>query len=372
MSPSDDLEGEMQRFPLDPPLEERLLAGRLAPEDASPGYAELAELLASARSPARPDELTREAETVARMAETLRSQVPNAIPTRGRTLMRSHPKAKAALAFVVALLAATTGAAFAGSLPAPAQSLAASVLERVGLDVQAEAEQERAEARHAAAMAYAEAVQAWTDCVAEAASSQGDESARTKPFDPERACGEHPRPQDFGLAASVELEDLPEEAQAGQARAEEKHAAATAYAEAVHDWTACVATAASSQGGEELRQEDFSPEQACGAHPSPSTFGLGGDEGEEQANPDVTGPPENSPPGSQGRGRPGGRPSAGPPADAGPPPEMGPPGNAGPPNEPGPPADAGPPPETGPPGNAGPPKEPGPPADAGPPAAAGE
>ena len=309
--------------------------------------------------------------------------------------------AKAALVLVAAVFAATTGAAFADSLPEPAQGVAADVLERVGLDLPrgeegAEEAQERAEAKQAAAAAYAGAVRTWTACVADAASRQGDESARTVPFDPEGKCGQHPRPQDFGLTAPVALDDLPEGARAGRARAEQQQSAAMAYAEAVQDWTDCVAKAASAQGDESVREEDFSPQQACGAHPSPGAFGLGGDEAENgestvttreeppegRGRPPGVGRPEPTtrpepegarrperavpngppprgergappPPGTHGGGPPPERPDARRPPDAGAPAQPAPQVQSGPPADAGPPDDAGPPRDAGPPGGVG-------------------
>jgi hypothetical protein len=66
-------------------------------------------------------------------------------------------------------------------------------------DAGAQGQQTAAE-KQAAAQAYADAVQEWTDCVAESAAAQGVEETRTTgAFDPRDACGEHPMPDDFGL-----------------------------------------------------------------------------------------------------------------------------------------------------------------------------
>jgi hypothetical protein len=60
--------------------------------------------------------------------------------------------------------------------------------------------QQTAADKQAAAQAHAEAVRQWTDCVAAAASAQGDAETRvTGGFDPRDACGEHPQLGDFGL-----------------------------------------------------------------------------------------------------------------------------------------------------------------------------
>lgn len=62
--------------------------------------------------------------------------------------------------------------------------------------------QQTAADKQAAAQAHAAAVREWTDCVADAAAAQGDAETRvTGGFDPREACGEQPRPQDYGLTA---------------------------------------------------------------------------------------------------------------------------------------------------------------------------
>jgi hypothetical protein len=67
--------------------------------------------------------------------------------------------------------------------------------------------QQTAADKQAAAQALAEAVQEWTDCVAEVAAAQGDgETRATGAFDPRDTCGEIPQPGDFGLT------DLPGQA----------------------------------------------------------------------------------------------------------------------------------------------------------------
>jgi hypothetical protein len=101
----------------------------------------------------------------------------------------------------VALAAMTAGAAAAGVLPAPVQQVVADTAAVVGLELpepsqsqslpeEAVLGQEEAERKHLAAEAYAEAVQDWTDCVAENAAAQGDEETRQPdPFDPTEGCG---------------------------------------------------------------------------------------------------------------------------------------------------------------------------------------
>jgi hypothetical protein len=74
-------------FPLDDDTAERLLAGRLDPEDAPPGYAEVAGLLRAAAGPPSPDELAGQEVALARFRATRRG--PTAAPAgRGRAPVR--------------------------------------------------------------------------------------------------------------------------------------------------------------------------------------------------------------------------------------------------------------------------------------------
>lgn len=67
--------------------------------------------------------------------------------------------------------------------------------------------QDTAAENQAAADAYTNAIQTWTDCVAETAAGQGDDETRTTgAFDPSEDCGNRPIPSDFGLT------DLPDQA----------------------------------------------------------------------------------------------------------------------------------------------------------------
>jgi hypothetical protein len=130
MSLRNDFTGEMQRLPLDLDTADRLLAGSVAPEDAPPGYAEVAVMLASLEPPAA--ELAGEAETVAVLANGLRSSPGVKTKTSRRS---SLPRLKVASALATVALAGTTGLAVAGSLPGAAQDIASSMLAKVGVTV---------------------------------------------------------------------------------------------------------------------------------------------------------------------------------------------------------------------------------------------
>jgi hypothetical protein len=134
MSPWRDLESEMQRLPLDTDTADRLLAGSVAPEDAPPGYAGMATLLAAVADSPTADDLPRESETVALLAAVVRSSQPKTTEPRRRSIV---PRLRLATAFATVALAATTGLAFAGSLPGAAQDVASTMLAEVGISVPA-------------------------------------------------------------------------------------------------------------------------------------------------------------------------------------------------------------------------------------------
>jgi hypothetical protein len=117
---------------LDPDTQNRLLAGRVAPEDAPPGYGDVAAFVRELARPAPVGERGRETETVSGMARMIRDQ-------RSFRAHRRRPRRRAgtrlvALAIGVSSLG-TAGAAFAGVLPDPAQDLASRVLRSIGLHV---------------------------------------------------------------------------------------------------------------------------------------------------------------------------------------------------------------------------------------------
>jgi hypothetical protein len=132
MSPWRDLDSEMQRLPLDTDTADRLLAGSVAPEDAPPGYAGVATLLAAVADSPTADDLSRESETVALLAAVVRSSQPKMTKPRRRSIV---PRLKLAAAFATVALAGTTGLALAGSLPGAAQDIASSMLAQVGVSV---------------------------------------------------------------------------------------------------------------------------------------------------------------------------------------------------------------------------------------------
>jgi hypothetical protein len=126
----DDFPTEMERLPLDLDTADRLLAGSIAPSDAPPGYARVAGVLA-ALEPSAGERLTCERETIALLAETVRTSRAPRTKTSRRSIV---PRIKLASALAAAL-AGTAGLALAGNLPGAAQDVASSMLAKLGVSV---------------------------------------------------------------------------------------------------------------------------------------------------------------------------------------------------------------------------------------------
>ena len=131
-----DFDCEMHPVPLDLDTADRLLAGTVAPEDAPPGYANVARLLELAAAEPTADELAGEAEVVALVAAAVRSSpsIRSLSPRRSfKPFALSRPRITAA--FVAVTLTCTVGLASAGSLPSAAQDIASAMLAKVGISV---------------------------------------------------------------------------------------------------------------------------------------------------------------------------------------------------------------------------------------------
>jgi hypothetical protein len=129
-----DLDSEMHPVPLDMDTADRLLAGTVAPEDAPPGYAEVARLLETLSAEPMSQELAYEAEVVAEVASAVRSSSSTHSPRRSfMPFAVSRPRITAAL--VAAALAGTIGLASASALPGAAQDIASAMLAKVGISV---------------------------------------------------------------------------------------------------------------------------------------------------------------------------------------------------------------------------------------------
>ena len=137
MSDPDALQDEMRRLllgelgvhpaALDGDTADRLLTGRLEPDDAPPGYAEVAAVLQAAAGPPSPGELSGEASAVATFVAMTRPRSGS----RGRATERRRAYgsrlAVLAAAALGVLLVGGAAAAATGTLPEPARRVVDSV-----------------------------------------------------------------------------------------------------------------------------------------------------------------------------------------------------------------------------------------------------
>jgi hypothetical protein len=128
---------EMRRLWLDADTADRLLAGRIHPDDAPPGYSEAALVLRAATAVDH-EELPHEAEHVA-LAIVLIEQPSSAStqPVRRARKKRSRTRLKLGGLIVVGAVMGSTGLAAAGALPDAAQDAFSRVLDTVGITVPA-------------------------------------------------------------------------------------------------------------------------------------------------------------------------------------------------------------------------------------------
>jgi hypothetical protein len=141
MGADDASSADMPRPPADPDTDplaldeetlERLLAGGLPPDQAPPGYAQVAELLAAAAAAPNAEELVGQAAAVAELRAVTRAR-----PARASTLRARRPgtRRRMGLAVVVAVGVLVTGGAAAaatGHLPGPVRDAARSIVDTVG------------------------------------------------------------------------------------------------------------------------------------------------------------------------------------------------------------------------------------------------
>ncbi len=123
----------MHEIPLDPFTADRLLSGVVAPEDAPPGYRDVASVLRAASGDPTEAELARQTQTVAAMSAALGTGIARS--RHGRHRSQRSLRAKVSAIALVAALALGTGLAFAGTLPAAFQKVASGVLSDVGISV---------------------------------------------------------------------------------------------------------------------------------------------------------------------------------------------------------------------------------------------
>ena len=132
MSRWDDLPHEMPIGTIDEDTTDRLLAGRIDPDDAPPGYAGVARILQAAGSLPRSEHLSREAELVAAAREVMSLRAP---PGGGAGGSRTRHRRVLAGLIVTGALVGIPGLAAANALPDPAQHAVSRVLDKVGISV---------------------------------------------------------------------------------------------------------------------------------------------------------------------------------------------------------------------------------------------
>ncbi|HWD51472.1 MAG TPA: hypothetical protein VG412_03665 [Acidimicrobiales bacterium] len=127
----------MFRNPLDDDIADQLASGTVLPEDAPPGYAEVATLLHAARA-GTPGAIPGRDALVSDIAATIRlTPGPTPAPIAHRRPQVSKLLTLKALAIALPAMALTAGSAAAatGALPGPAQSAVSHGLSHVGISV---------------------------------------------------------------------------------------------------------------------------------------------------------------------------------------------------------------------------------------------
>lgn len=137
MSPTDDFTGEVLGLPFEDNTANSLLEGRVLPDDAPPGFQELAAIVLVARAPSAKGDLVGEDVVVPAFLASIRTTngVGEGHDPAGRRILGGSLVAKVAVAAVVLTLAGTSAAAATGSLPPSIQSAVSHDLAHLGISV---------------------------------------------------------------------------------------------------------------------------------------------------------------------------------------------------------------------------------------------
>ena len=131
-----DESSDMRRSPLDDFTAERLLAGRLRPEDAPLGWEHVALLVEAASGPAEESELAAGPSIAAAMADLILGDAEVvSLDSRRPGMARFRTARIAGVAAAVVLFTATAAAAAANSLPRPAQTAVSNAAATVGVSL---------------------------------------------------------------------------------------------------------------------------------------------------------------------------------------------------------------------------------------------
>jgi hypothetical protein len=113
--------GEMAKYPLDDRTADRLLSGAMSPEDAPPGFDQVARVVGAVQAPASSGELAREQSVVSLAAAAVSSPVQTSLtpePHRRKRMVSKLATVRAAAITAAAVLGAGAAAAAAtGTLP---------------------------------------------------------------------------------------------------------------------------------------------------------------------------------------------------------------------------------------------------------------
>ena len=128
MSRSDDPLHEMRGAGIDEGTLDRLLQGRILPDDAPPGYSVVASILVAAASPPSPEELRMQASHVVAARDAI---------GRRRRRFRAGPLGLATGLVLIGALLLLPGLAAAHVLPDSAQHGVTTVLQKIGITIPA-------------------------------------------------------------------------------------------------------------------------------------------------------------------------------------------------------------------------------------------
>jgi hypothetical protein len=120
---------------LDVRTADRLLSGRVAPGDAPPGYAPIAQAVQQVMASPRAVDPAREAATLASVVRVLRSNSHLQAPVRRRSLRARVLTVKAAAIGATMVFGVTAAAAATDTLPAPVQRAVSDAASHVGVSI---------------------------------------------------------------------------------------------------------------------------------------------------------------------------------------------------------------------------------------------
>ena len=126
---------EMRPMRLDPETANRLAGGTLSPDDAPPGYAGVAQLLAEAKTGGLAASSTRESATVTAMQAALLGHLVPSSPNQRKRMLTKLLTVKGAIVAGTVLLGAGTAGAVTGSLPSGVQNSVHNALATLDISV---------------------------------------------------------------------------------------------------------------------------------------------------------------------------------------------------------------------------------------------